>query len=56
MLAECYQKEGNYIEAALCVDEACNRAPYEFASISNEVYYDLVEKLYADYGVDFKIL
>ena len=56
MLAECYQKVGEYVEAALCVDEACNRAPYDYASISNKQYYNLIEKLYSDYGIDFKIL
>ena len=55
-LAECYAKEGNYVEAGICTAKACDLAPYHYASISNQSYYDLVNKLYSDLGVDFKIL
>ena len=35
LLAECYAQEKNYVEAAIHTSEACNRAPYSYASISN---------------------
>ena len=35
LLAECYAQERNYVEAAIHTSEACNRAPYAYASISN---------------------
>ena len=35
LLAECYALEKNYVEAARNATEACDRAPYSYASISN---------------------
>ena len=56
ILAECNHQLGNYIEAVQYVNKASDIAPYAYASISNESYYDLCEKLYSDLGVDFKIV
>ena len=56
LLAECYNLEKNYVEAGINTAKACDRAPYAYASVSNQSYYDLVNKLYSELGVDFKIL
>ena len=55
-LAECQYQQNNFVEAAMALDQASQRKPYPFASVSNESYYNLVEKLYTDLGVDFKIV